>query len=368
MKFYNPVTAYVEKNCVWNHKDELCSVGARALIVTGRSSARKNGSLDDVTAALDAGQIAYEIFSEVEENPSVETVEKAAEAGKAFGADFVIGIGGGSPIDAAKAIAVLIANPEETGDCMRKKVKELSGLPLVAVPTTCGTGAEITPNAVLTYHDRGTKKSMPYSVFPKFAFIDGKYLVGAPKSLLVNTSVDALAHCVESYLHVKSNTYNRMFSGYGLRLWGNIKDIFLSDAPLSEEDAETLMLISTIAGMAISQTTTSLPHAMSYELTYNKGVPHGKACGVFLAAYLRQYGKEGKEAVTELLSLLGFDTVDAFGDFLKQILGPVSVTEEELTRFAAGLLANTSKLATYPYAVTAEDVDALFRESLIVEA
>ena len=367
MKFYNPVTAYVEKDCVKNHKEELASLGKRALIVTGRSSSKRNGSLKDVTDALDEMGVAYAIFSDVEENPSVETCEKGAAIGKEFGAEYLIGIGGGSPIDAAKSIAVLLANPEETGDCLRKKEKDLHGISVVAVPTTCGTGAEITPNAVLTFRDKGFKKSMPYHVFPKYALIDGKYIMGAPKHLIINTSVDALAHCVESYLHVKANTYNRMFSRYGLEMWGNIKDFFISDEPLTEDLAQTLMLISTVAGMAISQATTSLPHAMSYELTYNKGVHHGKACGVFTAAYLREYAKQNKEDVDDLLFLLDFETVDELGDFLTKILGPVSVTEEELQRFAKGLASNTAKLATYPYELDAAAIETMFRDSLVVE-
>ena len=115
--FFDPTNTYAERNCIQNHKKDLLALGTRAFVITGHSSSKKNGSLDDVIAVLEEASVPYKVFNEIEENPSVETVVKAAEIGKEFKADFVIGIGGGSPLDASKAIALLIANPEESGDC-----------------------------------------------------------------------------------------------------------------------------------------------------------------------------------------------------------------------------------------------------------
>ena len=170
MRFFDPTNTYAEKNCVKNHKKELLALGSRAFVITGHSSSKKNGSLDDVIAVLEEASVPYQIFNEIEENPSVETVVRAAEIGKEFKADFVIGIGGGSPLDASKAIALLIANPEETGDCFYV-AKDLKTLPIAAVPTTCGTGSEVTPVSVLTRHDTQTKKSISYKIFPDIALI-----------------------------------------------------------------------------------------------------------------------------------------------------------------------------------------------------
>ena len=108
MFFYMPVKVYCENNCVRAHAKELASFGKKALIVTGRSSAFKNGSIADVESALSEHGVEWTIFNEVEENPSVETVMKGRDLGLSRGADFVIGIGGGSPMDAAKAIALMI--------------------------------------------------------------------------------------------------------------------------------------------------------------------------------------------------------------------------------------------------------------------
>ncbi|MCD8020687.1 MAG: iron-containing alcohol dehydrogenase [Clostridiales bacterium] len=329
MRFYDPTNVYLEKNCVQNHKKELLSLGTRAFIITGRHSAKINGSLDDVLAVLNEASVPYSIFDEIEENPSVETVARAAEIGKEFQADFVIGIGGGSPMDASKAIALLIANPKETSDCFYV-AKDLKALPVVAIPTTCGTGSEVTAVSVLTRHHLKTKKSIAYKIFPELSLIDGKYLAKASQKILISTSVDALAHLAESYLSTSANLYNRMFSEYGLKLWKDVIPVLSSEKEPDEEMYEKMMLVSTIAGMAIAQTGTSLPHALSYRITYTYGVAHGKACGIFLAAYMKEYAKNCPEDIEHMLSLLGFDSLEAFGSFLQDLLGTVPYSRYEL--------------------------------------
>ena len=363
MQFYIPTKVFIEENCVARHKEIFSQYGTRAFIVTGKHSSKINGSLDDVTSALSESGITYEIFSEVEENPSVETVVKAAELGKAFRADFVIGIGGGSPLDASKAIALLINNPEETGETLTV-LKDIQALPVISVPTTCGTGSEVTGVSVLTYHEKKTKGSIPYRIYPEAALVDGKYLFGAKKSLIVGTSIDALAHCLESYLSVKANTYNRMFSSYGLKLWGGIKALLASPDPLNPQTAQQLMLVSTVAGMAIAHTGTSLPHAMSYRVTYKLGLPHGKACGLFLTAYMREYAKHNPEIISQVLSLMGFETLETFDTCLRSLMDPVSVSEEEMLSFAETFMTHDkAKLSSYPYEIDKAAVTQIFRSS-----
>ena len=180
MRFYVPTDIYVEKDCVKNHAKEMLAVGKRALIVTGHSSAKANGSLNDVTEVLNNGGVAYQIFDEVEENPSTDTVGKGAQIARESNADFIIGIGGGSAIDAAKAMALLIVNPGLNADDLHKTPSHpLDHAPVVAVPTTCGTGSEATPVAIITNHKINLKKSIPHRIFPMLALVDGKYLASA---------------------------------------------------------------------------------------------------------------------------------------------------------------------------------------------
>ena len=368
MRFFVPTDIYVEKDCVKNHAQNLLAIGKRAFIMTGRTSAKKNGSLNDVTAVLDAGHVPYQVFDQVEENPSTDTVGNAAQQAREFGADYIIGIGGGSAIDAAKAAALLLANPNVLADNLHKAPeKQLNHVPVVAVPTTCGTGSETTPVAIITNHKIHLKKSIPHRIFPALALVDGKYLASAKKTLIINTAVDALAHMVESILNVYSNTFNRMYPEYGLKLWGEFKDSLLSDTPVDESLYEKLMLTSTIAGMSIAHTSTSVPHGMSYDLTLHQNVPHGPAVGYFLAAYVEVCEKKVPEDVKRILALLGLKNTADFTEMLDKLIGKCKVSREMRDQFAAAMKVNRSKLGLVPGGITPEEVDFIYDKSLTLE-
>ena len=373
MRFFVPTDIYVEKDCVKNHAKNLLAIGKRALIMTGRNSAAANGSLNDVTEVLKAGNVPYQVFNEVEENPSTDTVGKAVKIAREFNADFIIGIGGGSAIDAAKAAALLLVNPDLDADELHKAPSHpLNHAPVVAVPTTCGTGSEATPVSIITNHKINLKKSIPHVIFPVLGLVDGKYLAFAKKKLIVNTAVDALAHMVESILNVKSNLLNRMCPEYGLKLWGEFKDALIASvvtgnaAPIDASLYEKLMLTSTIAGMSIAQTSTAVPHGMSYDLTLHQGVPHGPAVGYFLAAYVEVCAKFIPQDVEKVLSLLGLQSVEEFYAMLRKLIGTCTVTREMRDKFAAAMKVNRSKLDLVPGNITAEDIDYIYEKSLIV--
>jgi alcohol dehydrogenase len=368
MRFYVPTDIYVEKDCVKNHAQNLLAIGKHAFIMTGKTSAKKNGSLNDVIAVLDAGHVPYQVFDQVEENPSTDTVGNAAQQAREFGADYIIGIGGGSAIDAAKAAALLLANPNVLADNLHKAPeKPLNHVPVVAVPTTCGTGSEATPVAIITNHKIHLKKSIPHRIFPALALVDGKYLASAKKTLIINTAVDALSHMVESILNIYSNAFNRMCPEYGLKLWGELKDALLSDAPIDESLYEKLMLTSTIAGMSIAHTSTTVPHGMSYDLTLNQGTPHGPAVGYFLAGYVDVCEKKVPEDVKRILTLLGLKSTADFSEMLEKLIGKCKVSREMRDQFAAAMKVNRSKLDLVPGGMTPEEVDSIYDKSLTLE-
>lgn len=336
MLLFMPTLVYSEENCVKNHFKDIALIGEKAMIITGKHSSRSNGSLSDVTEVLEKENISYIIFDDIEENPSVETVMKARELGIREQVDFVIGIGGGSPLDASKAIALMIANPDVTEEVLYQS-NPLPYLPVVCIPTTCGTGSEVTPYAILTLHKQRTKKSISHKIYPTLALLDARYLKTASRNCLVNTSVDALAHLVESYLNANSNALNRIYSEQGLRVWAEFKDDLKNDR-LTGEDYEKMLRASMIAGMAITHTGTSLPHGLSYPVTYELGVPHGKAVGMFLGGYLENY--KDKEDSGKVLSLLGFTSAREFRSYLTDLLGKVDVSDELLSQDADSILAN----------------------------
>lgn len=352
MTFYMPTRVYEEKHCVAAHAVELAALGTKAMLVTGRHSAKANGSEADVVAALTAQRVPYCIFDEIEENPSIETVMKARNVALKEGADFFIGIGGGSPMDAAKAIALMAKNSDKTEAILFENDPDADWYPVAAVPTTCGTGSEVTGVSVLTIHEKQTKSSIAYRIFPELALVDAKYLEQAPVKVLHNTAMDALCHLCESYVNASATDYSRMCAAAGLEVWSRSK-AFLSDAS-AEATADiyaNLLRASTLAGMAIAQTGTSLPHGLSYGLTYYLGVPHGQACGQFQAGYLSEADPEDAAFV---LKTAGFESLEELNDFFAASCGVVDVPEETLEAIVAQLAANPAKLKAAPFDVDLE--------------
>lgn len=347
MKFYMPTKLYSENKCVEKHSEELAALGSHALIITGMNSSRENGSLNDVISALERHTVKYTIFDRTEENPSIETVMAARNKGLECEANFVIGIGGGSPLDTAKAVSLMMKNSDKTWEFLYENTLAES-LPIAAVPTTCGTGSEVTGVAVLTRHDIKTKLSAKHKIFPNLALIDGKYLLNAPRKIIVNTAIDALAHLIESAVNTCADVYSDMSVFSGLSMWKKCRPYINGSKELNAEIAQLLMDTATQAGISIAQTGTTIPHSLSYMLTYNAGIPHGAAVGAFQSKYLKYTEKERRNAV---LSAAGFNNTDELGEFITS-LAPVSCDKELLEKSAEAVMKNMAKLALCPYEIT----------------
>ncbi len=325
--FYMPVRVYEEENCVMNHAGDFVQFGKKALIVSGRHSAIANGSYADITAALDSVGIGHVLFNEVEENPSTHTVMKARDLGVQEQVDFVIGVGGGSPMDASKAIALMIKKADKDISYLYSPDGDSTTIPIVAVPTTCGTGSEVTAVSVLTMPEKQTKKSIPHKIFPDLALIDGKYLASAPRSVLCNTAFDALTHLIESYLNTKATDYSRMCVDAGLKVWARSQEIIRGSRKAETADLLNMMRASMMAGMAIAHTATTLPHGLSYPVTIRLRVPHGKATAYFTAGYLTEASAADREYI---LSTAGFASIDDFRAVFHEACGEINAEEEKI--------------------------------------
>ncbi len=348
MFYYMPVKVYEEKDCVAKHAEELASFGRKALIVTGAHSAKANGSLDDVINALKSEKTEYAIFDKVEENPSVETIMRARDFGLSENADFLIGIGGGSPMDAAKAIAYMMKNKDLTSEALFDKGAVSDYLPVIAVPTTCGTGSEVTGVSVLTRNDIHTKMSMTHKIFPSLALIDAKYLLTASRNVIVNTTMDSFAHLVESYINSTATEFSRDIAITGLKYWSLSREIILNNEKPSYDNLRNMLLASTYGGMAIAHTGTSLPHGLSYALTYNTHMAHGKACGYFIGGYLAE---SDKEEVGTVLRAAGFSSIDDFNKYYENTCGRDTVSSDILELSIKDILTNPGKQKKAPFPV-----------------
>lgn len=326
MNFYVGTKVITGLDCIKENSDEFRRFGKRCIIVTGKSSAEKCGALDDVGTALDSIGTKYIIYNKICQNPTVASCLEAASDALKFGADYVIGIGGGSPLDAAKAVAVAIANPgisENELYAMDWKNKPLS---VVAVGTTAGTGSEVTSVSVLTSSE-GRKKSFRNDLtYPALSFGDPKYTEFMSDGFTRSTAVDALAHCTESYFNRKANDISRSFAAEGTRkLMKVFKKIAESGTEsLDFSDREELYNASLYGGYAISVTGTAFPHALGYFLTENYGVPHGTACAVFLNEFIDHNAQVIPDITADFFKRIGSDA-EEFKDIVGKITPEINV-------------------------------------------
>lgn len=362
MYYKLPTTLYCEKDCISRHASDISSYGQYAYIITGRHSAKTNGSLSDILNALKAHNINYQIYDRINENPSIENIMEAVSLSDKK-CDFVIGIGGGSALDASKAIAMLLANPDKDENCLYDNSKKLPHLPIVTIPTTCGTGSEITPYSILTIHKERTKRSLPHKIYPSLALIDPMYLNSAPDTIIRNTAIDALGHLIESYINTNATLVSRMFCIQGLNGWQNIYRI-LTDKTRNYESYEKLMMTSAFAGMAISHTGTCLPHGMSYGITYEHNIPHGKAVGTFLGAFVDNADSDMRDTV---FSLCGFKDGHSIHKAITEFCGTVTLTSKEVNTAVSGMLSNTKKLKSCPYSVDEKVLREMYQRSVIIQ-
>lgn len=339
-----PTKIIAGRNCLKKNQGILRNFGKTCLIVTGFRSSKLNGSLEDVIDALEHENIKYSIFDKVEENPSLETVETAYLENKEKDINFIFAVGGGSAIDAAKAMAILFHHDISAKEML--SLKNLKGIPLLALPTTAGTGSESTPYSILTLHDEKQKRNIGQRIFPEIAFLDARYTLNMPYAITTSTAVDAFTHLAEGYLNTKANLISDTLAEKGLELFGeSLKALVKKDCSL--EVREKLLLASTLAGMVISQTGTSLPHGMGYPLTYEKGVPHGTANGILYPGYLNVF--KDRRKLNRLLELIDVSSIDELSKIFNEILDfKVTLTDKEIKTYVDGIMSNEKKLKNHP--------------------
>ena len=375
-----PTRILMGENCVIEQRAFLSQLGKKALVVTGKRSARINGSYGEVAKALEANGQDHVLYDQVTENPTDTCVFEAGELGRTVGCDFVLAVGGGSPMDAAKAAAVLAVNDISKEELFGLSFKTV--LPIAAVPTTAGTGSETTPYSILvntTEADGKTPKAGGPAkrsfgsplIFPRFAFLDARYMLGLNRNITVSTAVDALSHAVEGMLTPKANYMSNVLAREAIAMIMNCMDDLLAfpaePSTFPFEKREKLLLASSIAGMVISQTGTATPHSMGYLFTINWGTGHGRANGLLMKSFLSWCReKEGKDPsvnprIPGLCAALGMD-LEKFFDILERLLGErEKASETELADWGAQPMKNAANTYIKP---NQEEIARMFRESV----
>lgn len=371
---YNTQTCvYYGRNSIKEHEYIFKEYGNKAVIVSSKFiKGSPNYAIVDLKEIFDRLGMEYMILEDVIEDPPVENIAEMHNKLGDFTPDFLIGIGGGAALDASKALAMLIGNPGVepsevfygSGTPMNN-FKNICDIPVFCVPTTSGTGSEVTGGAVLTRNDKHTKEAMYMWYYPEISFVDPRYIEKAPLFLLDTGAIDALAHGVESSIHKEANILNRGIARTGFELFAQFKDNLLNNT-LTEEDFDKLSLAAFAQGIAFMQSCTTIPHGLGYPLSHFKNVCHGLACGIFLGEYVKAFRDQSE--IQPIVESCGFKDSIEFADYVKQITNrdvDIEVTEEEILKWTDMFMEQQQwRMDANPEKFGWEDIYSMYKVSL----
>ena len=308
-------TSYHGSGAIAEIPNEIAARGFKKAFVASDPDLVKFGITAKVTDLLDAAHVPYEVYSDIKPNPTIENVQHGVEAFKASGADCIVAIGGGSSMDTSKAIGIIIANPEF------EDVRSLEGVaptknpctPIIAVPTTAGTAAEVTINYVITDVERKRKFVCvdPHDM-PVVAVVDPDMMATMPVGLTAATGMDALTHAIEGYTTKAAWAMTDMFHLEAIRLIAqNLRDA-VAEAKSGEPGSgrEGMALAEYIAGMGFSNVGLGIAHSMAHTLGAVYDTPHGVACAMALPIVMEYNASETGEKYREIARAMGVAGVD----------------------------------------------------------
>ena len=292
--YFLPVNIQFGWNKVDSVADYVASYGKKALIVTGRTSAKKSGLYDRVVAKLETAHIDYVLFDQVDANPLTTTALEGAALAKSESCDMVIAIGGGSIMDCAKGIAFMAVNDGDINDYIFNRKSSDNALPLIVIPTTCGTGSEGNGFGVLTNPETGDKKSLRCNaIVPKVSIVDPAVMGTMPPHVLASVGFDALCHNIEAYTSKTAQPFTDALSYYAVTLlaqylvplYKHVKAIANGKPEVLNEKQltkawESVTLASTIGGMVINTAGVTLAHGMEHPASGLKDITHGVGLAV----------------------------------------------------------------------------------------
>jgi alcohol dehydrogenase class IV len=333
-----------------------------------------------VLGSLAAAGISTTVFDEVEPNPSIGTVDAALAAYRTGGCDAILAVGGGSPMDVAKAVGIIATNGGAISDYEGKPDAISADLPpFICVPTTCGTGSEVTPFAVITDEARHWKMSIasPREV-PRVAIVDPDLFLKMPASLIAATGMDALTHAIESYTNQDVQPFADAFDIHAIKLIGtNLRPAVANG---NREAMAYMAVAATMAGMGFSQNRLGIVHAISHPVTSYVGTPHGVANAILLP-YVMEFNAIGAgPRIAEIGRALsngqggppwrngaesGIQAVRALSRDvgIPETLGDVGVKEEHVASIAADAM-KSGNIRINPRRVTQTDIERVIRNAI----
>ena len=361
--FHQPVKIVFGNGRVQQIRDFIPEKVKRILLVSEKNLAKYTSAVDIVTDQLHGIDVLH--FLDVEENPSFETVEQARIIAGEHDCQLVIGIGGGSPMDTAKGVAMCATNRESLRDLINMDDLPAEPLPVICIPTTSGTGSEVTHYAVFT--DRNTRNKCGYAnakIFSKIALVDPELTYTMPEWVTVNTGMDVLTHSIEAFLSAEAFPMNDIFAIESIQLVvKNLKQAVIKD----NEAMNRMAYASMLGGIAITHSGTILLHIMGYPLTVYQSIPHGKANAILLPAFLRFMREHSW--VKEKVRFIDNMFIEAGGveQFVNDLgistrLSSYDIREEDIDKFVEKVIVKSDVKLT-PARISKMEIAKIYRDA-----
>ena len=381
-KYILTETSYFGRGCRTELPEIIKDRNFRKVLLVTDQSLIDAGVVSKVTTILDQAKIKFKVFSDVEPNPTISNVLAGVDVCKEFEADVIVAVGGGSPMDTAKGISIVMTNPDRADIVSLNGLSNTlnPGLPLICVPTTHGTASEVTINYVITDPDRKIKMVCvdPHDL-PIVAVVDSELMETMPKSLASSTGMDALTHAIEGYIAKGKTTMSQMMSMKAIEL------IFENlEAAVNNKDAkaiENMSLAQYIAGMAFSNCGLGIVHSMAHQLGAVYNTPHGLANTLLLPTVMRFNGEVCANDFREILCHIGrpdakdLNDQDVINTFvwkieelsksigINQTIKDVGCREDDLDMLADKAMEDPCRPGN-PRETTKEDFIRLYREAM----
>ena len=348
--------------------------GKKALIVTGRSSAKKSGLYDKVANSLSKAGIDHVLFDKVAQNPLTTTAMEGADFAKANGCDVVVAIGGGSIMDCAKAIAFLSINDGDINDYIYNRLQSDKALPLILIPTTCGTGSEGNGFAVLTNPENGDKKSLRCNaIVAKVSIVDPECMMTMPKHILASVGFDALCHCMEAYTSKIAQPFTDALSLYAMELIaGNLVKVYKGEG--GKEAWEKITLASTIGGMVINTAGVTLAHGMEHPASGLKDIVHGQGLAALTPVIVEASHKGNHFKFAKIARIFGGVTAEDLAGKLRSLLKDIDLactlsdlglSEEDIPWMAENCMkVSAASIQNNPVVFTQEEIAEIYRKAM----
>ena len=374
----------------WNKVDSVAEFaapyGKKALIVTGRTSAKKSGLYDRVVAKLDAAHIGHVLFDQVDANPLTTTALDGAALAKSENCDMVIAIGGGSIMDCAKGIAFMAVNEGDINDYIFNRKISDNALPLIVIPTTCGTGSEGNGFGVLTNPETGDKKSLRCNaIVPKVSIVDPAVMGTMPPHVLASVGFDALCHNIEAYTSKTAQPFTDALAHYAVTLLAQYlvplykhvkataegKPAVLNETQLTKA-WESVTLASTIGGMVINTAGVTLAHGMEHPASGLKDITHGVGLAIIEPVAVEYTWSANPDKFGALARIFNHGDGSKLGEALRLIVHDLdltaNLTELGFTKKDIPWLVDnvyvvaTGNIANTVAEISREDIEVLYKK------